>query len=87
MTLLAATITAQWFDAMTFAAGMALMTPIEASPVAALGPGVTLAAKAGAMALLALTRNRWGWRYAAWTAFALGAFGAMMNAGVMLGAG
>jgi hypothetical protein len=84
MTLLAATVAAQWADAMTFAAGMALMTPIEASPVAALGPGVTLAAKAGAMGLLVVTRHRWGWRYVAWSAFALGAFGAMMNAGTLL---
>jgi hypothetical protein len=85
MHLVTAAVAAQAADAVTYAAGMALFTPVELSPLQALGPGPVLLAKAALMAALVATRHRWGWRAAGVAALIVGAVGAAANAYVMWG--
>jgi len=75
---------AQAADAATFAFGMATIVPVELSPLAVLGPGPVLLAKAGAMTLLLVSRNAWGWRIAAAAALIVGVIGAVANVRVLL---
>ena len=81
--MILAAMLAQFADATTYALGMATITPVELSPLAALGPGPVLLAKAAAMTALLATRHRWGWRYAALVALVLGAVGATANVRVI----
>jgi hypothetical protein len=84
MNLLLPAQLAQAADAATFALGMATIVPVELSPLAALGPGPVLLAKAGAMALLLVTRDCWGWRIAAAVALVVGTIGVAANLRVLM---